>query len=112
MLTKHTLTSALILFFSYSAAANALFLDNLDEEFNLTESLSSSYAQNLRPQQQQLTGDDCHAATSRPFTDNGLTSGHRNTQCYVTEFNGGNVETYYQTSPDGSYSTGFSWTFD
>jgi len=112
MPTKRSLISALLLLSSYSAAANALFLDNLDEEFNLTDALSSSYAQSLKPQQQYLTGDDCNAAPSHPLTDNGLSSGHRNTQCYMTEFRGGNIETYYQTSPDGSYSTGFSWTFE
>ncbi len=112
MPTKHSLISALLLLYSYSSAANALFLDNLDEEFNLTESLSSSYAQSLRPQQQHLVGDDCHATPSHSFTDNGLSSGHRDTQCYKTEFKGGNIETYYQTSPNGSSSTGFSWTFE
>lgn len=112
MLTKCSLVSALLLLSSYSAAANALFLDNLDEEFNLTESLSSSYAQSLRPQQQYLTGDDCDAAPNHSLTDNGLSSGHRNTQCYKTEFKGGNIETYYQTSPNGSSSSGFSWTFE
>jgi hypothetical protein len=112
MPTKRSLINALLLLSSYSAAANALFLDNLDEEFNLTESLSSSYAQSLRPQQQHLTGDECHATSSHLFSDNGLSSGHRNTQCYKTEFKGGNIETYYQTSPNGSSSTGFSWTFE
>ncbi|MDF2152528.1 hypothetical protein [Vibrio sp. CAU 1672] len=108
----YTVPSALLILFSCTAAADALFLDNLEEELGLTDSLSASYVQRLTPKQQQFTGNDCHEASRQTFVNNGLTSGVRSTHCYVTEFNGNKVESYFQTNPDGSYTNGFTWTFE
>lgn len=108
MAIKYTLPSALLIFFSCTTSANTLFLDHLEREFDLTDSLSASYAQQSQLKRQQLTDDKCR----KPYADNGLTSGHRSAHCYVTEFNGNKVESYFQTNPDGSYSNGVSWTFE
>lgn len=112
MAIKYTLPSALLIFFSCTTSANTLFLDHLEKELDLTDSLSASYAQPSQPKRQQLTDNDCPKTSHQPYADNGLTSGHRSTHCYVTEFNGAKVESYFQTNPDGSYSNGFSWTFE
>ncbi|MDN3685119.1 hypothetical protein QW180_22200 [Vibrio sinaloensis] len=83
-------------------------MHGIEANKSLMDSMSALHQKkNSITRQQAFTGDDCPGATSRPFSGNGLTSGHSSTHCYVTEYDSGNVETYFQSSPDGSYSTGF-----
>lgn len=112
MSLQFLIPSTLLIIFSATVSADGLFLDGLEDDLGLTESLSASYAQDLTPKYHQFSGGDCDDISRQPFTDNGLSSGQRSIHCSVTEYGSGKIESYFQSAPDGSYSTGISWTFD
>lgn len=112
MLSKYPVISAALILFSASASADDLFAKSIEIHNDIMASMNSTHKENFSPGYQGFYYDDCQEATSRPFGDNGLTSGYGSTDCYVKEFDGGNVKSYFKSSPNGSYSSGFSWTFE
>lgn len=112
MLNKYTGSSALLILLSYSVSAAGLSLDDLEGKPELSESLSTSYTQQTTPQQQHFTGSDCDGIASQAFVDKGLNSGQRTTDCHVIDYGTSKAESYFHSSPDGSYSTGITWSFD
>lgn len=112
MFAKYAVTSVTILLFSCSVMASDMLTKNIEMHNHMMNSANSLHQKHSIPNHQTFSTDDCPGATSRPFGDNGLTSGYTSTHCYKTEFDGGNVQSYFQSKPNGSYSTGFSWTFE
>ncbi|MCZ4293092.1 hypothetical protein [Vibrio sinaloensis] len=112
MFSKNPAIGALIVLFSCSAFADNLLEKGIDIHNDMMDSMSSLHKRPSTSHHQGLNNDDCPGAISRPFGDNGLSSGYGSTHCYTTEFDGGNVQTYFKSSPNGSYSSGFSWTFE
>ncbi|EEX94906.1 hypothetical protein VIOR3934_05074 [Vibrio orientalis CIP 102891 = ATCC 33934] len=112
MLNRYTVPSALLILLSCSVSAAGLSLDDLEGKPGLSDSLSTSYTQQTTPQQHQFNGSDCDGIARQAFVDKGLNSGQRTTDCHVIDYGTSKAESYFHSSPDGSYSTGFTWTFE